>query len=872
MKTALLRRTAGGRSAGFLSAFALAFGCALVASTAQNSFAATLTVTTTKDEANCNTTNSGSPNPACVVMNTGGNNYPLSQGCSLREALQNIADAGNGISPQSFPECGNADSGAAATNTIVLPAGNINVNEAVPDPGDSTGMAMKNNGTLPFVGDAATFGKVIVTGGSISCFSDPSATPAIDGVTIFHETSGGDLTFAGVSFSNCTAPSDGVAIDNTGGGGGSLTLTGVAFTNIRATNQGNGGCVAHGSGNLTIAGGSFTTCVVDDGGLIPGGGNGQGGALYIGAVGDSTLATISGVTFQANVAGTNGGAIYLAQTDAISISGAAFQANVANGNTNSSGNAEQGGGAIYATGTARQAISGGGGFNASDFLIFNSSFIGNIAPNGTGGAILLTGGDLTYGSASFDGTVILNKQIPGGIVACNFTGNKAKGTWAGSPVDPRAGSGGAIYASGNLSIVDSSFVGASPANNESTNASGGAIAYYDASNGNSPMAISNVTFSGNAAATNGGAIAILLSPMTNEAGKATLINDTLSGNSAGAGGGGALYNGNATATDVNVSNTIFDSSSSGGNCAGNPFTDGGGNLQFGPTSGCASIANTGNPNLASAAPFGGANALVAVMKLNPGSAASGAGVQSICAASPINNLDAALNSRPSGQPNCDVGAFESGNAPAYASNPTPGSTINMTTLAGTPTSSNVVISNTGTDNLVINTYSLDAGAGPQITVNGAPAPFTIPVGSSTQTLTLGCDNATAGPFTGTLTVTHNAQGSPATYTVNCTVTSPGNPLSITTTSPLPQATVGTLYNQTFAATGGTPPYTNWAITAGTFPSWANLNAATGAMTGTPPDTTGSPFSFTVQVTDSAMVTATKVFTLDVVAPPLSITT
>ena len=170
MKTALLRRTAGGRSAGFLSAFALAFGCALVASTAQNSFAATLTVTTTKDEANCNTTNSGSPNPACVVMNTGGNNYPLSQGCSLREALQNIADAGNGISPQSFPECGNADSGAAATNTIVLPAGNINVNEAVPDPGDSTGMAMKNNGTLPFVGDAATFGKVIVTGGKTALF------------------------------------------------------------------------------------------------------------------------------------------------------------------------------------------------------------------------------------------------------------------------------------------------------------------------------------------------------------------------------------------------------------------------------------------------------------------------------------------------------------------------------------------------------------------------------------------------------------------------------------------------------------------------------------------------------------------------------
>ncbi|HZP66042.1 MAG TPA: Ig domain-containing protein, partial [Rudaea sp.] len=130
-------------------------------------------------------------------------------------------------------------------------------------------------------------------------------------------------------------------------------------------------------------------------------------------------------------------------------------------------------------------------------------------------------------------------------------------------------------------------------------------------------------------------------------------------------------------------------------------------------------------------------------------------------------------------------------------------------------------------------------------------------------------NTTGSPFTFTVQVTDSAM---VTATKQFTLTVVPPPLSITTLSPLPQATVNTMYNQTFAATGGTPPYTNWAITAGTFPPWANLNAATGATTGTPPNTTGSPFSFTVQVTDSAMVTATKVFSLQVAPPPLTITT
>jgi len=50
---------------------------------------------------------------------------------------------------------------------------------------------------------------------------------------------------------------------------------------------------------------------------------------------------------------------------------------------------------------------------------------------------------------------------------------------------------------------------------------------------------------------------------------------------------------------------------------------------------------------------------VFVMQLGDGSAAHGAGDQPTCTASPIDDLDAVLNSRPQGKPDCDTGAFES---------------------------------------------------------------------------------------------------------------------------------------------------------------------------------------------------------------------
>ena len=91
-------------------------------------------------------------------------------------------------------------------------------------------------------------------------------------------------------------------------------------------------------------------------------------------------------------------------------------------------------------------------------------------------------------------------------------------------------------------------------------------------------------------------------------------------------------------------------------------------------------------------------------------------------------------------------------------------------------------------------------------------------------------------------------------------------LSVVTSS-LPAGTVGSAYNQTLAATGGTTPYT-WSIAAGSLPSGLSLSS-TGVISGTP--TVAGTSSFTVQVKDKSRVIATKALSITTNPAPLSIT-
>ncbi|MEI9973742.1 MAG: Ig domain-containing protein [Ignavibacteriota bacterium] len=65
---------------------------------------------------------------------------------------------------------------------------------------------------------------------------------------------------------------------------------------------------------------------------------------------------------------------------------------------------------------------------------------------------------------------------------------------------------------------------------------------------------------------------------------------------------------------------------------------------------------------------------------------------------------------------------------------------------------------------------------------------------------------------------------------------------------LPSWTVNRPYSTTLTAAGGTPPYQNWSVTSGSLPSGLTLNAASGAVSGTP--TAAGTAHFMVAVTDS----------------------
>jgi len=147
-----------------------------------------------------------------------------------------------------------------------------------------------------------------------------------------------------------------------------------------------------------------------------------------------------------------------------------------------------------------------------------------------------------------------------------------------------------------------------------------------------------------------------------------------------------------------------------------------------------------------------------------------------------------------------------------------------------------------------------------VTVGSLPSPLLLD--SATGAIT--GQPATAATSNFTIQVT-DTNGVTATLAAALTV----NPaLVITTASPLPAGAVGVSYSQTLAATGGSGTYT-WAVTVGSLPSPLLLNSATGAITGQP--ATAATSNFTIQVTDTNKVTATKAFALTI-SPALAITT
>lgn len=142
-------------------------------------------------------------------------------------------------------------------------------------------------------------------------------------------------------------------------------------------------------------------------------------------------------------------------------------------------------------------------------------------------------------------------------------------------------------------------------------------------------------------------------------------------------------------------------------------------------------------------------------------------------------------------------------------------------------------------------------------------PFGLTLDASTGILN-GTPNAT-GKVNITVQVTDSLQVS-ASKLLSLVVNA--QPLAIATVPPLFTGTVQVAYSQTFAATGGVPPY-RWSITSGSA-GGLTLNATTGTLQGVPQ--TSGAFTFTVQVVDSTGAIASKSYSLTVAGPSLTILT
>ena len=141
------------------------------------------------------------------------------------------------------------------------------------------------------------------------------------------------------------------------------------------------------------------------------------------------------------------------------------------------------------------------------------------------------------------------------------------------------------------------------------------------------------------------------------------------------------------------------------------------------------------------------------------------------------------------------------------------------------------------------TYSVSAGS----------LPAGLALNASTGVIT-GTPTATAtSSFTITATDGNGATGSRA-YSVTINAAIAVNPAS------LPAGTVGSAYSQTVTATGGSGTYV-FSVSAGTLPAGLTLNAATGAITGTP--TTAATSSFTITATDGNGATGARAYTFTV---------
>ena len=434
-------------------------------------------------------------------------------------------------------------------------------------------------GTLNILSGATTInGKVYQDGGRTTVAAGATLNIASgeftkgtskDGGAIFN---GGTLSVDGATFSGNTASSVGGAIAS----GTKSVLTAIknaTFTDNHAVYD--GGAIGN-YGPMTIENASFigntaqldndgngnwTVAVTDDTAI-------GGGAISLGAVSTTSIASIENAYFESNVSGFNGGAIATRMAKDATNANAklTIAANFKNNEAKASGGAiyntfyagEKGvevtgafegnkagksGGAIYNDGTTDD-----NDLTPGTMTITNATFTSNTA--GSNGGAIFNGGSLSVDGATFTGNTAGSiggaissgtKSVLTAIKNATFSDNHAMYD------------GGAIGNYGPMTIENASFIGNtaqlaydeetktwSKAVTDDTAIGGGAISLGAVST-TSIASIENAYFESNVSGFNGGAIATRMAKDATNANAKLTIAANFKNNEAKA-SGGAIYN------------------------------------------------------------------------------------------------------------------------------------------------------------------------------------------------------------------------------------------------------------------------------------------------------------------------------------------
>ncbi len=282
-------------------------------------------------------------------------------------------------------------------------------------------------------------------------------------------------------------------------------------------------------------------------------------------------------------------------------------------------------------GLASNGQQGGGGiFNHGALTVTGSTFTNNSAPSSTGtsGGGINNSGSLSLSTSTFTG----NSAQEGGGVFNQKTATIANDTFSGNNATIFGG-GALLNAAGTMTVTGDTFTG-------NTGPGGGAI------DNDTTLNISDSTFSGNTAGTNGGGAIINFGPTT-------ATQTTISGNSSPYGANILNYTGNTLKLSMSI---VANGQGGGPNCGGGAaVTDGGYNIDTGPTCGFSAASHSMSSTQPQLGPLASNGGPTQTMALPAGSPAVDAIPASTSGCS--GTTDQRGITRPQGT-GCDVGAYE----------------------------------------------------------------------------------------------------------------------------------------------------------------------------------------------------------------------